>query len=89
MLPTWLYGQIEYVFVCLKIAFLSIPICIIVVIAARQADHLRFWTWRALLGFSNIEWRLHAPKKTAVIHSPASRFLAFWTGVATCVFSPS
>ncbi|KAF2180177.1 hypothetical protein K469DRAFT_639942 [Zopfia rhizophila CBS 207.26] len=92
LLPVRQYGQLEYVFGCIKIFFISGLIVFNVILSAIQkvphGNH--FWTWNKPYGFASENLVVHPTHNAdpgVVIGGDPGHFLALWTGITAGLFS--
>lgn len=92
LLPVRQYGQLEYIFGCLKIFFISGLIIFNVILSAMQkvphGNH--FWTWNKPYGFSSDSFVVHPSHDVnpgVVLRGEQGQFLALWTAVTSALFS--
>lgn len=90
-LPARVYGEIEYIFSCIKMMSIVAIIMINAILNARQRYHdSRFWAWIPPYGFAsaNMTIRLATDTQPAVVYSGSlGNFAAFWTGLTATFFS--
>ncbi|KAF2702785.1 amino acid transporter [Pleomassaria siparia CBS 279.74] len=91
LLPVHIYGQMEYVFGCIKITVLVAIIVFNTTLNARHRIHqARFWTYQEPLGFSTKNFTVRSDGGSAqdiVYTGAAGGLAAFWTATTTTLFS--
>jgi amino acid permease len=93
LLPVYIYGQLEYLFGCIKLTFISGLIIFNIVLSAlqrvpHQGDH--FWTWNDPYGFASkgIAVRTNdSGQVTTFIGGEVGQFAALWMAITTVVWS--
>lgn len=92
LLPVRQYGQLEYIFGVVKIAFISLLIIFNVIISGMQRVHHgnHFWTWNKPWGFSSDSMVVHPSHDKdpgIVLKGDVGHFLSLWTATAASLFS--
>ncbi|CAG8959036.1 hypothetical protein HYFRA_00012197 [Hymenoscyphus fraxineus] len=89
-LPVKHYGQLEYIFGCTKMVFITFLIVFNVVVSAKQpVDHGGHgWTYNDPYSFGSQNMTIHnGTSDEVVIGGSTGRFLGMWTSITTVVFS--
>ncbi|KAF2436819.1 proline-specific permease [Tothia fuscella] len=94
LLPVQIYGQLEYLFGCIKLTFITGLIVFNVILSALQlvphgGDH--FWTWNAPYAFASkgitVRTGDHGPSSDTMIVGQIGQLAALWTAITTVVWS--